>query len=108
MSVEIMSNPLETIKKLKSRSWKEIRTRGEQAFSAKSEQIGLSGKLPTDEEFWKLLDKSRFDTAEISISVETIYEKFRENSELSFFSAFRHKEKTLETFRRFFVNKPRP
>ena len=108
MSVEIMANPLETIKKFKNRSWKEIRTRGEQAFSAKSEQVGLSGKLPTDEEFWKLLDKSQFDTAETPISAAKIYEKYRENSEFSFFPSFRQKEKTLETFRRVFGEQTAP
>ena len=108
MSVEIMANPLETIKKFKNRSWKEIRTRGEQAFSAKSQQIGLSGKLPTDEEFWKLLDKSQFGATETAISAAAIYEKFREKSEFSFFPAFRQKEKTLETFRQLFGEQTAP
>ncbi|HEX8287353.1 MAG TPA: alginate lyase family protein [Pyrinomonadaceae bacterium] len=103
-----MANPLETIKKFKNRSWKEIRTRGEQAFSARSEQIGLSGKLPTDEEFQKLLEKSQFDASENAISAQAVYEKFRESSKFTFFSAFRRKDATLEVFRHFWGEKNAP
>ncbi|HEY0657626.1 MAG TPA: alginate lyase family protein, partial [Pyrinomonadaceae bacterium] len=107
MPIETMANPLETIKKFKNRSWKEIRTRGEQAISAKSEQIGLSGKLPTDQEFWKLFDKSQF-AAETPISAEAVYENFRENAEFSFFPAFCQKKNTLEIYRRFFGEQAAP
>jgi hypothetical protein len=100
MSIETMANPLETIKKFKGRSWEEIRTRGSQAFSARSEQIGLSGKLPSDEDFLKLLDKTQF--AEEEITSQAIFDKFYETAEFSFFPAFRSKEATVETFRRIF------
>ena len=46
-----MGNPIDKLKKIKGRSWDELRTRGGQAFSVYSEQIGLSGKMPTDAEF---------------------------------------------------------
>ena len=46
-----MANPLENIKKLKGSSWEEIKTRGSQAVYVYTDQIGLTGKLPTDEEF---------------------------------------------------------
>ena len=55
-----MANPLDKIRKLKGRSLKEIRERGGQVISAYTEQIGLSGKLPTDDEFQHLIDQSFF------------------------------------------------
>ncbi|MGI9056363.1 MAG: alginate lyase family protein [Pyrinomonadaceae bacterium] len=98
-----MSNPLENIKKLKGSSWQEIKTRGSQAVYGYTDQIRLTGKLPTDQEFLKLLDKSAFGTK--SVSAEILYEKFYENSLVSFFSSFAEKEKTLELFRHHFGEK---
>lgn len=98
-----MSNPLETLKKLKGRSWEEIRTRGGQAFAVYTEQFGLSGKLPTDSELYSLIDKSQFGEKELT--AENLLEKFYENSLNSFFPSFAEKEKTLELFRRFFGEK---
>ena len=95
-----MANPLEKIKKIKGRSWEEIRTRSEQTLAVYSEQIGLSGKLPDDKEFYALLDKSVFG-AEF-ITPEMLYHKFYENSLNAFFPSFAEKDKTLELFRRFF------
>ena len=103
MSVAKMSKPLEKIKKLKGRSWEEIKTRGGQAFSVYSEQIGLSGKLPSDAEFYSLLDKSHF--GEEKITPELLLEKFYENSLTAFFPSFAERDKTLELFRRFFGEK---
>ena len=56
-----MANPLETLRKIKGRSWSEIRSRSEQVFSVYAEQAGLSGNLPTDEEFLNLIDKIAYD-----------------------------------------------
>ena len=50
----VMANPLDKLKKIKGRTWTELRSRGEQVFSAYTEQIGLSGKLPNDQEFLQL------------------------------------------------------
>ncbi len=97
MSVETMTNPIDKIKKIKGRSWTEIRARGEQAFSVYTEQIGLSGKLPSDEELIKLIDESEIGSK--SITPEILFERFCENSEYTFFLSFRQKEKTLEVFR---------
>jgi hypothetical protein len=58
-TVETMANPLDTIKKMKGRSFKEIRTRSEQAISARAEQIGLSGQLPSDAELFGLIFRER-------------------------------------------------
>ncbi len=106
-----MANPIDKIKKIKGRSWAEIRARGEQAISARTEQIGLSGKLPSDEEFARLLDVSFLGTGKIE--PEKLFEQFFAESEYTFFPAFRQKEKTLEIFRsefgeksaRFFIEK---
>ena len=95
-----MANPFKALKKLKGRSLKEIRTRGEQAITARSEQIGLIGKLPSDEEFARLLDASTFDGEEFS--AKNLFTKFYEQGKSSFFQSFAEREKTLEAFRRKF------
>ncbi len=103
MQVTEMSNPLETFKKLKGRSWEEIKTRSSQAVYVYADQIGLTGKLPSDEEFLKLLDYSFFKTKKIT--AKNLTEQFFENSLLSFFPSFAEREKTLELFRHHFGEK---
>lgn len=103
MAIAEMSNPLDTLKKFKGRSWEELRTRGGQAFSVYTEQMGLSGKLPSDSELRQLFDKKQFSKREIS--ARDIFDKFYENAEFSFFPAFRNKETTLDTFRKHFGEK---
>ncbi len=94
-----MANPIDTLKKLKGRTWTEIRARGEQAFSAYTEQIGLSGKLPSQDEFLQLVDRSAFEGKKIT--AETLFEKFYENADERFFPSFLEREKTIELFRNF-------
>lgn len=98
-----MPNPLEKLKKIKGKSWTEIRARGEQAISGYSEQIGLSGKLPSDEEFIQLLNRSSFGNEKIT--PENMLSKFFEDAQFTFFPSFRRKEKTLEAFRHNFGEK---
>lgn len=103
-----MSKPIDTFKKIKGKSWSEIRTRGEQAISARTEQIGLRAKLPSDEEFVQLLDKSFFKSGnfgEGKIKAQHFLDKFYQNARHAFFPAFNEKEKTLEAFRRRFGEK---
>ncbi len=95
-----MANPIDKFKKIRGKSWTEIRTRGEQAISARTEQIGLSGKLPSDEELTRLIDKSFLRREKIT--AEKLFEQFFAEAEYNFFPAFRQKEKTLEVFRREF------
>lgn len=95
-----MANPLETLKKLKGRSLQEIRTRGEQVISVYSEQIGLSGKVPSNQEFNGLLDKSQF--GEKTLSAENVFAEFYAQGQSSFFQSFTDKEKTLQIFRQKF------
>ena len=92
-----MANPLDKIKKIKGKGWQEIKARGEQAISARADRIGLSGSLPTDEEFVKLVDDSIFGAE--NITPEMLFERFCEDSEYNFFPSFRQKEQTIEFFR---------
>ena len=98
-----MVNPIDQLKKIKGKSWTEIRTRGEQALSGYKEQFGLSGKLPSDEEFTQLIEKSHFGGE--TPTMEILFAKFCEDAQFGFFPAFRETEKTLETFRRTFGEK---
>lgn len=100
MLAETMANPLDTLKKMKGKSWAELRTRGEQMFSARTEQIGLSGKLPTDEEFADLIDDSFFGGE--TPTTTDLFIKFYEDAEYNFFPAFRQKARTVETFQTLF------
>ena len=95
-----MTNPLDTLKKMKGKSWTEIRTRGEQEIAARTDQIGLSGKMPSDEEFAELIDKSFFGREDIT--AEDLFDKFFEDAEYNFFPSFRQKEQTLESFQKMF------
>ena len=95
-----MTNPIDALKKIKGRSWTEIRARGEQAISVYGEQIGFGGSPLTDADFTRLLDASQFGGGEIS--AEMLLEKFYANSETAFFQSFQQPEKTLEIFRRDF------
>ena len=98
-----MPNPIDKIKKIKEKTWTELRTRGEQAISARTDQIGLSGKLPSDEELVRLVDKAFLSHGKIT--TEKFFEQFFAEAEYTFFPAFRQKEKTLEVFRREFGEK---
>ena len=98
-----MINPLDKIKKLRGRSWKELRTRGGQAVSVYSEQVGLSGGLPTDDQLFELIKKSQFGTRQIT--AEILFQNFYESSLISFFPSFAERDKTLELFRRHFEEK---
>jgi hypothetical protein len=98
-----MANMIDKIKKIKGRTWTELRTRGEQAISARTDRIWSSGKLPSDEKLTRLLD-IHFVTRG-NTTPEKLFEQFFAESEYTFFPAFRQKEKTLEVFRREFGEK---
>ena len=83
--VEIMANPLNKIKKI--RSLDEILTRGGQAISVYREQRSGGRGLPTDEEFARLMDPSQFGSA--PIIAESLWQKFYKNGEHDFFPTFR-------------------
>ena len=91
-----MANPLNTIRKMKGRSFKEIRARSEQAISARAEQIGFGAKLPSDAELFGLIDSAAFGAEDITI--EDLLERFYEDAQFNFFPAFRQKEQVLDIF----------
>jgi len=99
----MMTNPLDKIKKLKNRSWSEIRTRGKQTISGYAEQIGLSGNLPTDDELRKLVAKSEFSDG--IITAETLFNKFYEKGKVNFFPSFFDLSRTTDVFKENFGNK---
>ena len=92
-----MVNPLDKIKKLKGRSWSEIRTRGKQTISSYSEQMGFGGKLPTDDQLRSLVVKSEF--VESAITSEVLLKKFYEKGNNNFFPSLLEKEKTIDGFK---------
>jgi hypothetical protein len=91
-----MANPLEKLRKMKGRSWSEIRVRGEQKISIYAERAGFSGGLPSDEDFEDLIDRTGFDPKE-NIA-KTLKSKFFENAEFSFFPPFRQDEGVFEIY----------
>jgi Heparinase II/III-like protein/Heparinase II/III N-terminus len=95
-----MPNPLDKFKKLKGRSWGELRTRSGQIFSAYAERAGFGGKLPSDEEFIEFFDQSQFEN-NLS-TAQKIHEKFYINSQNSFFPSFREIKKTCGFFKTVF------
>ncbi|MDQ2747006.1 MAG: heparinase II/III family protein [Acidobacteriota bacterium] len=92
-----MANPLDTLKKMKGKSWTELRTRGEQLIAARADQIGWSGKMPTSEEFLELLDFSFFGGEKPSAM--DLSGKFYEVAETNFFASFRQEARTIEVFK---------
>lgn len=88
--------PLEKIRKIKGRSFKEIKTRGEQALNARAEQIGLSNKLPTDAELFELIEKKAFGLD--TITAEDLFDKFYEDAVFNFFPAFRQKQEIIAAY----------
>ena len=92
-----MANPIDTLKKIKGKSWTEIRTRGEQAISGYTEQMGLSGKLPSDEEFAQLIEKSHFGS-EDATSGKSCSPNFVKTRSSDFFPPFVKKKKLSKLF----------
>jgi hypothetical protein len=103
LDVEVMVNPLDKIRKIRGKSWEELRTRGGQAFSVYSEQMGLSGKMPSDGEFVELIDKSFFGKS--PIIAESLWVKFFKNGDEKFFPSFARRKETVQAYRHLFGEK---
>ncbi len=99
-----MVNPIDTLKKLKGRSWTELRTRSEQALAVYSEQIGLGSKVPSDREFGHLLNRASFGKGKIT--PEIVFERFYQLSTDRFFPSFSNPARTAHLFRERFKGKP--
>ncbi len=100
MLIEEMANPLDKLKKIRSRSWSELRTRGSQAISVYTDKIGLTGGLPSENEIWNLIDKAFFKDEEASL--KSLLANFREAGVRNFFPSLVNKESTANSFRRLF------
>ncbi len=74
------------IKKIRGRSIGELFSRSGQAFSAYGETIGIGTKLPSDEEFKRLVDASQFGRS--PIIAESLWQKFYKNADERFFKSF--------------------
>jgi hypothetical protein len=87
----------EKLKKLKGRSWSELRTRGVQVLSVYSEKIGLGSKIPSDSDLDQLLDKTKFKSK--TPSSDDVFNQYFENAKTSFFHSFYSKRETLDDYR---------
>lgn len=97
VNFNVAANRLEKLKKLRGRSFDEIRQRGEQAISAYGEQLGFGAKLPSDEEFSKLLDDELFGTT--APKSEQLLESFGSWRGAQFFPAFDDRDASIVAFR---------
>ncbi|HEV7645648.1 MAG TPA: alginate lyase family protein [Pyrinomonadaceae bacterium] len=95
-----MANPLDKFKKIRTRSWSELRARGSQVISAYTEKIGLSGGLPSENEIWNLIDPEFFAGEEAGL--KTLLANFRKTSAATFFPSLVDKEISANSFRRLF------
>lgn len=86
MSTSPISKPIKVLRKIRGRSVGELISRGGQAVSAYSDQIGLGTKLPTDDEFKKLVDAAQFGRS--PIIGESLWQKFYKNADDQFFRSF--------------------
>jgi len=86
MTVGSTTNRFAKIKKIRGRSIGELFSRSGQAVSAYSETIGFGTKLPTDEEFKRLVDASQFGRS--PIIAESLWQKFYKNADERFFKSF--------------------
>ena len=91
-----MANPLDKIKKIRNRSFKELRERGEQAVFARADQIGLSGNLHSDAEFTQLIDDAHFDGK--TFTAADLREKFYEDAPFNFFPTFRQRDEVTRIY----------
>jgi hypothetical protein len=91
-----MTSSLRKIKRIKGKSLKELRLRSEQALAAYAEQFGLSGYLPDDTEFWRLVDKKIFGEQEPDI--ELWRKHLQRTGQTRFFPGFASRVETMETF----------
>lgn len=89
-----MSNVFNKLKKLKGRSFDELRVRGSQKLSALAEKRKLTKetRLPSDDEFYNLLDSKIINTN--NLTYEKFLEHFRTRTSPKFFKSFHEEEKT--------------
>lgn len=95
-----MNNPLDKMKKLRGRSWSELRERGKQTLSAYSEQIGIRGNLPGIDELRKLYSND-FRSHDLDIP-NNLLDAFYEIGDERFFRSVVGESNCGEDFKKLF------
>ncbi|HQY66491.1 MAG TPA: alginate lyase family protein [Pyrinomonadaceae bacterium] len=90
-----MAEPLQQLKKIRGRSWDELRTRSSQVFSAYGEKLGFGEHLPDDDDFAKLIDPNLSGS---EWTADALWQQFFQNSDATFFPAFKDQFRSAETF----------
>jgi hypothetical protein len=85
-------------RKLRRRTFAELKTRGRQALSALAEQIGVTGKLPSNLD--KICDQSVFGNA--APTAEDLLERFRGGNGRRFFDSLNDKNAVVREFQAIF------
>ncbi|HEV7905053.1 MAG TPA: hypothetical protein VGO96_14525, partial [Pyrinomonadaceae bacterium] len=91
---------IKVLRKLKGRSFDELRVRGAQSAACLAERAGLSAdaRLPADAAFFRLLDASRFDGSNngdgAQLTPESLHAHFRARPSHAFFAAFNAPDET--------------
>ncbi|MEO7660317.1 MAG: alginate lyase family protein, partial [Pyrinomonadaceae bacterium] len=98
MTDRTMAKPLDKIKKIRSLS--EVFTRSGQAISVYREKRSGGGQIPSDVEFSRLVDVSKF--GDEPIVAEILKQRFFENGETRFFPSFKHRERSISALKDIF------
>lgn len=88
LAAETEQGVLHKLRKLRGRSAAELRVRGAQALHARAERTGLSAqrRVPTDQAFFRLLDRACLDT--VPLSAAALLRHFRTRTTPVCFAAF--------------------
>ncbi len=92
-----MANSIDKIKKLRGRSWKEIRFRGEQVLNAYADKLGFAGILPSNSQFGDLIDPQILNRQ--NPTEAELLENFRQTASARFFPSFANKSATTKALR---------
>ena len=97
-----MVKALRKLKKLRGRSFDELRVRGAQALAAQAERRGWSSlaRVPDDAALFKMLDARRM--GDDTVTTESLLEHFRRRASPAFFVSFKDQDETVAVWRRRF------
>ncbi|MBA2733122.1 MAG: alginate lyase family protein [Acidobacteria bacterium] len=100
-----MVEALKKLKKLRGRSFDELRVRGRQAIASLAERRGLSAqaRVPADAAFFKLLDSTQFHN--VTFSAESLLNHFRTRTSPAFFASFINREETITELKNRFAGR---
>lgn len=103
LSADTNKGMLHKLRKLKGRSAAELRARSAQALHVRAERAGLSSqrRLPSDQAFFRLLDRARINAD--TLSAAGLLAHFRTRSTPVFFAAFADPDATRAELRQRFA-----